>query len=954
MFALGRRAARCSPYLARRIFDIRGCFQDPNAPLEAKYVEMIYEMCIRNLEECVTRFPEHYKSIYRLVHVYLYGPDSIKNLEKCNQLLLGTYTSTLGNQIQGLFTDRKNNNLFNVSVMTCAEMLELSVSRCTDECRSSEAKCPGEKNASNRNRTHFLYRQGIWRNKSVEIERPGSFSSHLTKCVNILMQILRKNNDYKLLLEMISHLQRVPDVDKRYVKESERKELLDNAMAFCIQSFKDLVRKSGVEERDDNEMLVLMVEIFKAHKKCLKNAAQKDSPYAGALVDAYKAYIQGKVDWLPDNVNHLELATKLCNHEINAKKNVDKQPPQPPQFTVGRLHLLEEQGFGSLAASLVKLTPAYPSPMIMAAGPNAPFANVPMKAAVAMVPGMPVSSSMLPAMSMPMAPGMASITAVTSTTAATLTPIPAAAMTVTTVHQPAPMAVQLQAAAAIPGARPRGRPPGSRNVNTKDKIATTAPVPGANPLSSLINPMSPMTTQLPDLNQITAHLEPTIRQKVLELLATSAFMQTLARFTEPNSMNTFLKEYLRLAEYDAALVPELVSSFMDVLSRLATAIKAASAMPANPMANKPAPKPTAKKQPTPPKPATMTITPVLQARAAHPAASLASTTVTPVPHGVPNFMAPGATAVISVGSGQLTITPSISITANPQPVPTSLPQLPLPNFGAAKAPKQPKQPKDRSKAAAPKMYADLSQMSIPLDLPKSLSIVPSSASLIPTGVGIAPKVPIPAPPMNVEILPNPKRVKRSAEPKPQTNILQSHTYIKPNVVGQPQPMPMVDPWKQLIQSNDASFMAQFAQFLSAKPPSVTGPAAKAMKPNVPAAATGGRSKGTIKVKQLELLTDLAKTAAKPKTATAKSSAAQAQAFANPVGMGGMVKGQPLPTTANLMSSYGLASALQAIPSSSYSAVAGSAATLTPNLTAHQTMSLTKSSPTNIQIRLVLK
>lgn len=107
-------AARCWPYYGAKNY-IPACFQDPDSPLDAKHVEMIYEMCMKNLEECVTRFPEHYKSIYRLVQVYLNGPDSIKNLDKCNQLLLGTYTTALGNQIQGLFTDRKSNNLFNVS-----------------------------------------------------------------------------------------------------------------------------------------------------------------------------------------------------------------------------------------------------------------------------------------------------------------------------------------------------------------------------------------------------------------------------------------------------------------------------------------------------------------------------------------------------------------------------------------------------------------------------------------------------------------------------------------------------------------------------------------------------------------------------------------------------------------------------------------------------------------------
>lgn len=72
-------------------------------------------MCMKNLEECITRYPEHYKSIYRLAVIYLNGPEKIRDIKKCNQLLLGTYPTVLGNQVQGLFTDRKNNNLFNVS-----------------------------------------------------------------------------------------------------------------------------------------------------------------------------------------------------------------------------------------------------------------------------------------------------------------------------------------------------------------------------------------------------------------------------------------------------------------------------------------------------------------------------------------------------------------------------------------------------------------------------------------------------------------------------------------------------------------------------------------------------------------------------------------------------------------------------------------------------------------------
>lgn len=72
-------------------------------------------MCIKNFEECISRFPEHFKSIYRLVLIYLNAPERIKDAKKCEQLLLGTYTTAFSaSQVQGLFTDRKNNNLFNV------------------------------------------------------------------------------------------------------------------------------------------------------------------------------------------------------------------------------------------------------------------------------------------------------------------------------------------------------------------------------------------------------------------------------------------------------------------------------------------------------------------------------------------------------------------------------------------------------------------------------------------------------------------------------------------------------------------------------------------------------------------------------------------------------------------------------------------------------------------------
>lgn len=79
-------------------------------------IDALYKICIKNLEECVTRFPEHYKSIYRLVYHFSNATGETKSLDNCKQLLLSTYKTTLGSHITGLFTERKNNNFFNVSI----------------------------------------------------------------------------------------------------------------------------------------------------------------------------------------------------------------------------------------------------------------------------------------------------------------------------------------------------------------------------------------------------------------------------------------------------------------------------------------------------------------------------------------------------------------------------------------------------------------------------------------------------------------------------------------------------------------------------------------------------------------------------------------------------------------------------------------------------------------------
>lgn len=273
-------------------------------------IDEIYKMCIGNLEECVTRFPEHYKSMYRLIHHYATVGDSI---EKYKQLLLKSdYKSALGNKISGLFSERKNNNFFN----------------------------------------------GIWRVPSQEIDRPGNFTTHLSKCVVMLMDMLKKTNDYETLMDLAMQLQRNPDPEKKYLNDQDRKDLFQQAIACCVQAFKNKLREIVATGKPyDIQLIDLMVEIFKAHRKTFKASQQKDqNQFTGVLVDVYKEYVKDKVTF-PDNTNFSDFAFKMCQSEITYRKNLEKgiiptsvlQPPHhiPPMQKQQRDQIQQQQSCSS-------------------------------------------------------------------------------------------------------------------------------------------------------------------------------------------------------------------------------------------------------------------------------------------------------------------------------------------------------------------------------------------------------------------------------------------------------------------------------------------------------------------------------------------------------------------------------------------------------------------------------
>ncbi|KAL3275832.1 hypothetical protein HHI36_020575 [Cryptolaemus montrouzieri] len=250
----------------------------------------LVDRCVKGLEQCIIRLPKNYKAIYRLAHIF-FNYKARKDMNKSKQLLLGAYKCYETSLVTGLFADRKASNFFN----------------------------------------------GIWRIPSSEIDRPGSLAAHMSRCVAILLQILRVTNDSKILLDLYFQLKKSPDPDKIYIKDSERSQFSEQALSLCIQAFRNTLKNTDC--MNNTAMKKLLHDIYRAYVRIQKHAPEKEPSFGQILEDIYKKFIREKI---PDNVNVLDLAIKFCQQTkivekqkaIVVPQNISPQNPLVPMGPV--------------------------------------------------------------------------------------------------------------------------------------------------------------------------------------------------------------------------------------------------------------------------------------------------------------------------------------------------------------------------------------------------------------------------------------------------------------------------------------------------------------------------------------------------------------------------------------------------------------------------------------------
>lgn len=725
---------------------------------------------------------------------------------------------------------------------------------------------------------------------------------------------------------------------RRNIKDTERKELLDNAMSFCVQSFKNLLQKYG-EQRNDNEILTLIIEIFKAHKK-IRNVSQKESPFSNVLVDTFKLYAEGKV-WLQENVNHLDRANKFCVSLTNSLKNQEKQ-----QQLTGSRQTLEELALRHLSSSISRANSMFSAPINPNTNPTTNTntnTNTNANVSIANVnPNINLNTNVMitananninvsagnqtptggrsPAI---LKVATSSVTSITTTTSNTTAPIAT------------PITTTMTATAAVtaPTGR-RGRPPGSKNSTTKSDASKSA----AMQQKLMASILQPLAGSLSSLDLITAHLEPSVKSTVLALIAEPKFMKTLAMFPDPTSRNTLLQEYFSISNFPN--VQQLIDGFNSVFNYLATILQPQTSSLAS-LLQPQMKAPKAEKAPSVPKSSTMSIFPTTSKP--HPSLSTSpskpnvntsiSATITPVPSS--SLLKSGASTVISVGSGQLTITPSISITPNPTKLTPALPQMPAPSFNIQKTtqPKARRSTGEKTTKASQKMqrlsqgaYRELTPISIE-NLPKSLSIIPS-----PNAFGAKSELTQNPLPINVDLFTNkPAKQTKSKKKSIDGNKAQlKMPTIDPNLFNKSMAA-QLNPLNPLM--SQYNFLSHYEQFLSSVPAAslqLPKPSKSKQTNTVTSGAAIPQQKASIKVKQLDQLQARKNPPKVKETSVPKSK----QTFTTP-NMSKAAKNPPSARSPAVLNAYGTTISSVPIPSqtipSSYPTMPTTASNLATNL-----------------------
>lgn len=256
---------------------------------ENEMKQILLKMCVHAMKECVSRFPQHFKSVYYLARFYCHSKRSC-NLQLAREYLLESGSGAADPETPGLFAERKNTNFFT----------------------------------------------GIWHTPGDEIDRAGSFATHMFRSVKLLIEILERCRDVDMLAHLVVQMNREPEIEKKYLRDVDRiflaKTAFETAMSLASRRLDTLMNEEPPPE--DAVLVSALLDVYKAFQLFQRAGVFVDE--AGVvLAESYRLYKLGEVDSSPPIA---EQAVSFCARRQHretlrameaAAHAFDAQPQQP-------------------------------------------------------------------------------------------------------------------------------------------------------------------------------------------------------------------------------------------------------------------------------------------------------------------------------------------------------------------------------------------------------------------------------------------------------------------------------------------------------------------------------------------------------------------------------------------------------------------------------------------------
>ncbi|KAF2352524.1 Tetratricopeptide-like helical domain [Trinorchestia longiramus] len=289
---------------------------------EQKQKKIVVSRCLDAFKLCLTRFPHHYKSLYRLAHYY-HSTKLNKDNNKTRNYLIGSYFWQRAEYmpVNGLFHERK------ISYQ--------------------------------QPRSCNLF-HGVWRIPNDEIDRPGSFAAHMYRCVSLALDVLPTVRDFQTTFDIALALKVTPEKDKKYLRENERQLLCEHATQVGLQAVKDkfriLFKTNAVIHR--NRKMTFLSDLYGCHRYLSRHLGAIESTVSSLLGQTFAALesVSGEPSTLVRQAEAYCQAHKMAGHSSrrSAQQRSNALPPRVKRPTTALLLHQQQQMLKHSAVEPVK------------------------------------------------------------------------------------------------------------------------------------------------------------------------------------------------------------------------------------------------------------------------------------------------------------------------------------------------------------------------------------------------------------------------------------------------------------------------------------------------------------------------------------------------------------------------------------------------------------------------